>query len=307
MSARIAIVGGGGGVGSSLAFNLLLRPEPYDVALVDGHSGMAHSHEMDLQQVIAAGASGSIRVVGPQSVLGADVVVISAAAPLTVNRSRMVYLRENAAIVRTVTGAIAATSDWPGTLLMVTNPVDPLCTWIQSELGLDRMRVLGYTANDGLRLRTAIGDALGVASSRVDAWVIGEHGDACVPLLDRVRIDGEPIGLSGDQRRTAEDFVRGWYVRHVALDSGRSSTWTSGHGIARMVAALLAPPAPDPWPASVVLAGEYGIEGVALSVPVTLGDGGATQVHEWELTSEQTAGLRTGADVVRAAVASIGT
>jgi malate/lactate dehydrogenase len=307
MSARIAIVGGGGGVGSSLAFNLLLRPEPYDVALVDGQSGMARSHEMDLQQVIAAGANGSIRVVGPQSVLGADVVVMSAAAPLTVNRSRMVYLRENAAIVRTVTDAIAATSDWPGTLLMVTNPVDPLCTWIQSELGLDRMRVLGYTANDGLRLRTAIGDALGVASSRVDAWVIGEHGDACVPLLDRVRIDGEPIGLSRDQRHTAEDFVRGWYVRHVALDSGRSSTWTSGHGIARMVAALLAPPAPEPWPASVVLAGEYGIEGVALSVPVTLGDGGATQVHEWELTSEQAAGLRTGADVVRAAVASIGT
>jgi malate/lactate dehydrogenase len=307
MTARIAIVGGGGGVGSSLAFNLLLRPEPYDVALVDGHSGMARSHEMDLQQVVAAGASGSIRVVAPPNVLGADVVVVTAAAPLTVNRSRMVYLRDNAAVVRTVTDVIATTPGWPGTLIVVTNPVDPLCTWIQAELGLDRRRVLGYTANDGLRLRTAIGDALGVASSRVDAWVIGEHGDGCVPLLDRVRVDGEPIDLSESQRRAADDFVRGWYVRHVALDSGRSSTWTSGHGIARMVAALLGPPAPEPWPASVVLEGEYGIEGVAVSVPVTLGDGGATQVHEWELTPEQAAALRAGADVVRSAVASLGT
>ena len=305
MTARIAIVGGGGGVGSSLAFNLLLRPEPYDVALVDGQSGKARSHEMDLQQVLAAGASGSIRVVGAAELLDADVVVICAATALTANRSRMVYLQENAAIVRTLTDAIAATPGWPGTLVVVTNPVDPLCTWIQAELGLDRRRVLGYTANDGLRLRTAIGEALGVASSRVDAWVIGEHGDACVLLLDRVRVDGEAVALSPDQQRTAEDFVRGWYTRHVALDSSRSSTWTSGYGIARMVAALLGPPSAEPWPASVVLTGEYGIEGVALTVPVTLGHGGATEVQEWELTPEQATALLASADVVRSAADSI--
>jgi malate/lactate dehydrogenase len=62
VATRIAIVGGGGGVGSSLAFNLLLAPEPYEIGLVDGHSGMARSHEMDLQQVVAAGATGSIGV-----------------------------------------------------------------------------------------------------------------------------------------------------------------------------------------------------------------------------------------------------
>jgi malate/lactate dehydrogenase len=55
VATRIAIVGGGGGVGSSLAFNLLLAPESYEIGLVDGHSGMARSHEMDLQQVVAAG------------------------------------------------------------------------------------------------------------------------------------------------------------------------------------------------------------------------------------------------------------
>src|SRR5690242_19105306 len=99
MSARVVIVGGGGGVGSSLAYNLLLAPEPYDIGLVDGHSGMARSHEMDLQQVLAAGATGSISVVGTDHVRGADVVVVTAAAPLTVNRSRMVYLTDNVAIL----------------------------------------------------------------------------------------------------------------------------------------------------------------------------------------------------------------
>ena len=72
MTTRIAIVGGGGGVGASLAFNLLLRDEPYEIALVDGRSGMARSHEMDLQQVVAAGATGSIRIVGLGEAVDAD-------------------------------------------------------------------------------------------------------------------------------------------------------------------------------------------------------------------------------------------
>ena len=301
MSARVVIVGGGGGVGSSLAYNLLLAPEPYEIGLVDGQSGMARSHEMDLQQVVAAGATGSISVVGTDDVRGADVVVVTAAAPLTVNRSRMVYLSDNVAILDSVTAAL----DPASTLVVVTNPVDPLCTWIQRERGLDRHRVVGYTVNDTLRLRTAIGDLLGVHASRVDAWVIGEHGDACVPLLDRIRVDGEPVTLSDEQQRAAEDFLRNWYVRHVALDSGRSSTWTSGHMIARMITALLGPPGDVLWPASVVLQGEYGINRVALTVPVTLGDGGVTEILEWELTDEQTAALHAGAGIVRDALAGV--
>jgi malate/lactate dehydrogenase len=303
MAKRIAIVGGGGGVGSSLAFNLLVRPEPYDVGLVDGHSGRARSHEMDLQQVVAAGASGSISVVGPDAVLAADVVVIAAAAPLTLNHSRMVYLRDNLEIVRKVTAAI--TAGWPGTIVMVTNPVDPLCTWLRGALGIDRRRIVGYTANDSLRLRTAVGDQLGVPSARVDGWVLGEHGDACVPLLDRIRVDGNPVALSAEQERAAVDFVRGWYVRHVALDSSRSSTWTSGHNVARMIAELLGPPTGDPWPVAVALEGEYGIDGVALSVPATLGDGGVAAIQEWDLSAEQDAAMRAAAEVVRDALGAV--
>ena len=65
-----------------------------------------------------------------------------------------------------------------------------------------------------------------------------------------------------------------------------------------MVAALSSA---EPWPASIVLAGEYGLEGVALSVPMTL----SGDVLEWELSAEQRAGLRAGADVVRAALADL--
>jgi malate/lactate dehydrogenase len=301
MPARIAIVGGGGGVGSSLAFNLLLQEPAYEIGLVDGHSGVARSHEMDLQQVIAAGATGSIAVVGADAIADADVVVVTAAAPLIANRSRMVYLHDNARILDTVTAALKPAA----TVVVVTNPVDPLCTWLERERGLDRRRVIGYTMNDSLRLRTAVGQVLGVDSRSVEAWVVGEHGDACVPLLDRIRVDGAPVALSAEQQEAATDFVRTWYIRHVALDSSRSSTWTSGHMLARLVAALLAPPTDVLWAASVVLGGEYGLDGVSLTVPVTLGDGGVAQIQEWPLTEAQAAGLQRGATVVREALAAV--
>ena len=187
---------------------------------------------------------------------------------------------------------------------MVTNPVDPLCTWLQRRRGLDRGRVLGYTANDSLRLRTAIADQLGVRSDTVDAWVLGEHGDHFVPMLDRVRVGGEPVALDAAQREAAERFVRGWYEQHVALDSGRSSTWTTGRGLARMVAALTGDDG-ELWPASVVLEGEYGVSGVALTVPVTLARGGVQQLDEWDLTGEQRAAMRAAGEAVREATEAL--
>ena len=185
----------------------------------------------------------------------------------------------------------------------MTNPVDPLVTRLRQRTGLDRRRVVGYTINDSLRLRTGVAKALGVPSGSVDAWAVGEHGDLSVPLYDRVVVDGVRVQLTDDQIAVAEEYFRTWYVRHVALDSGRSSTWTSGLGVARMVAALGGER--GLWPASVVLEGEYGISGVAISVPVTLGPGGAEQIHVWDLDPPDLAALHASAAFVRDAIASI--
>ena len=116
-------------------------------------------------------------------------------------------------------------------------------------------------------------------------------------------MNGAPVHPTPEQAAAAEEYFRTWYPRHVALDSGRSSTWTSGLGVARMVAALDGDG--ELWPASVVLDGEYGIEGVAVTVPVTIGRGGAEQIHEWELGPDDLDALRASAEFVRAAVESI--
>lgn len=299
---KIAIVGGAGGVGASVAFNLLRMDAGHDVAIVDNQPHMITSHVMDLEQTLLLGAGDSIREGGDADLLEADVVILAAAVPLTVNTSRMVYLEDNAAIVGDVLDRLD--DGWEGVLLLVTNPVDPLGTWALRRSGIERRRVVGYTINDSLRLRSGIGQALGVDAREVDAWTIGEHGEGAVPLFDRVTVSGEPVELNGKQRAEAEEFLRTWYVKHVALDSGRSSTWTSGVGVAKMAAALGGDEG-ELWPASVALEGEYGIEGVCLSVPVTIGRGGLREVHEWELGEAEREGMRRAAAFVGEAADSI--
>jgi malate/lactate dehydrogenase len=273
----------------------------HDVALVDTRPAMITSHVMDLEQVLELSSGSSVRGGDESDVASADVLVVASATPLTVNTSRLVYLTGNARIVDEVADLLP--EGWPGSLVVVTNPVDPLVTRLQRRTRLDRRRIAGYTINDSLRLRTGLAKALGVAPGSVEAWVVGEHGDLSVPLFDRVTVDGAPVRPTPEQAASAEEYLRSWYERHVALDSGRSSTWTSGLGVARMVAALGG--AGELWPASVVLDGEYGITGVAVSVPVTLASGRVEQIHEWELRPDDLAALRRSADFVREAVAGI--
>ena len=299
---KVTIVGGAGGVGASAAFNLLLGSDAAEIVLVDRRPTVVVSHVMDFEQVLELSPGSTARKGDEADIADADIVIVTAAVPLTLNTSRLVYLADNARIVDEIADWLPA--DWPGVTLVVTNPVDPLVTRIQRRSGLDRRQVLGYTLNDNLRLSTGLAKALGVEPGRVEAWVLGEHGERCVPLFDRVTVDGDPVEPTSEQAKLAAEYLRTWYERHVALDSGRSSTWTSGLGVARMVTAI-AHGDDAPWPASVVLDGEYGISGVAVSVPVTLGPSGAVQIHEWVLGDDDLDALRASADLVRDGADSI--
>ncbi len=298
---KVTIVGGAGGVGASTAFNLALLGGRHEIILVDSRPEMITSHVMDLEQVLELSPGCTIEGGNVADVRDADVVVLLSSTPLTVGTSRLEYLGKNAAIADQLADEL--TAGWDGMIVVVTNPVDPLVT----------------RAAPANRSRPAPDPRL--HAQRQPPAENGFRQGAGRPARKRRRVgprrarrqersaarprqrERRPVHPTPDQATRALEYVRNWYVRHVALDSGRSSTWTSGLGVARMVSALHGDG--ELWPASVVLDGEYGIEGAAVTVPVTIGRGGAEQIHEWELAPGDLDALRDSAELVRAAAESI--
>ncbi|MGQ4615699.1 lactate/malate family dehydrogenase [Nocardia sp. R7R-8] len=302
---KIAIVGAAGGIGSSVAYSLSLNGTGDELVLIDRNTDALQTHVWDLEQLRISARPFDVRAGTVADAADADIVVLSAAAPPRKDSPRIEYLAENLAIARETGQTLAATPGWPGVLIVASNPVDPLVTALQQMTGIDRRRVLGYTINDSLRLRYGIAEALGVPPHRVSAWVLGEHGDHCVPLFDRVQIDDRPVVLDERQQRAARAYLLEWYPRWVALGVPRTSTWTSGNGISSMVRAI-ASDSGEIWPASMVLAGEYGIDDIAVGVPVRLTRSGAAEVLDWRLNESDRNAMHAAAGYVDDALAQVG-
>lgn len=273
---KIVLLGGAGGIGSSVAFNLLRTQTSYDIVVVDNRENMITSHVMDLQDALSLGGARSIRGGGASDALDADIVVVSAAVPLRLNTSRDVFLHDNASLLAGIIDPLVA-SGWSGVFILMTNPVDPLLTWLSRRTGWSRNHLLGYTLNDTQRFRTGIAVALGIAPQTVTGVVVGEHGAGQIPVWSSVRVNGKPATLTTAQRERVLDYIDNWYIRHVALDSARTSTWSSGLGGALMVEAVVHG-TEDPFPASVILEGSYGVMGISSSTPCILGPTGLVRV-----------------------------
>jgi len=296
---KVVIIGGGGGVGSAAAFSLATSEQSFDLVLTDNRPQMITSHVMDLENAVAlAPGASTVRGGTIADAADAEVVVFCAAVPLRLNASRSVYLAENRNILATALAELRATG-FAGVLILLTNPVDPLLTWVYRQRWVDRRRLIGYALNDSLRLRTAIAAVHGVHPRDVDAWVVGEHGAGQVPLFSRVAVNGTPVRLNEAERDAAREYLDTWYVRHVALDSGRTSTWSSGLGAAHLVRALSGDRSVT-VPACVVLNGEYGLHGVGVGVPAVLGRGGLRSIAEWEIERDELDALRASAKRVEA-------
>jgi malate dehydrogenase len=193
---RIAIVGAGGDVGRTLALHLVSQRvlAPGDQLQLIGH-GTEHTERqllavrVDLLDAFAEEAP-TIVVASNFAEIDADIVVLTAGATVSPERPTRQDLAEtNAPLFKEVADALASGSSAGASVVVVSNPVelavDLLCR------RLDRRRVLGMGAqNDSSRFARAIAADVGLRRDRVHALVVGEHGEAFVPLWSSVHLAG---------------------------------------------------------------------------------------------------------------------
>lgn len=294
---KVTIVGGYGGVGSALAYTLSTSADPYEVVLLGRRSQWVTCQLMDLDGITPFSHT-VVRSGDIDDFVDSDVVVITASVPFEPSASRRDFLSGNIEVLRPYFHTLAELpADWPGHVIVVTNPVDPLTTWLSHSTRIDRHRLLGYSWNDSLRLRIAVGQVLHTHASEVVGWVMGEHGDGCVPLFDRIQVDGGPVWLCAEQQRSVRAEMGGWYARWTALGVSRTTAWTTATGVAHMIHGLVSRASSD-WCAAVPLHGEYDLGGVAIGVPITIGSNHVSAVHEWQLTQHDMEALHDAADVI---------
>jgi malate dehydrogenase len=293
----IAVFGAAGGVGAATAAALVTRGVTDQLILVDRAADLLAVQGMDLR--LLAGATGGAPVRTSTTAAGADVIVMTAGVPHRDGHSRLSLAGDNLAILDELLAALPP--GWAGTLMIATNPVDVLVTAARRALPA-AATVMGYVRNDSFRLAEAIGAVLGRPAAEVVAWVIGEHGPGMVPLFDRVTVAGVPVALTPPQRDAALRAAVEWYDVWQRYRTGRTSVWTTGHGLADLVAGYLGE-RPSTQPVCLPVDGRYGIaEPVCLGLPARLG-GGRVEVEEWPLAPDQIDQLhRAAAGVAQALV-----
>jgi malate dehydrogenase len=213
---RVSVVGAAGDVGRAFAAHLLRSRllGPSDELQLVGHGAeqtdrLLLAIRVDLLDAFDETAPTIAVVPGLDDVRG-DVIVMAAGATVSPERpSRRDLAEANRPIFDQLGSAIARSGSGREIVVVVSNPVELAVAILVRHL--DRHRVLGMGAQqDSLRFARAIAADAELARDRVHAWVLGEHGDAMVPLWSSVRIAGQ----GPDQLRGAVARIRG---RH-ALD-----------------------------------------------------------------------------------------
>lgn len=218
--------------------------------------------------------------------------------------SRLSVAATNAAITREVFGA-AHFDDEPF-VIVITNPVDVIAWQVWRAGGIAAERVISTgTLLEAVRLAYYLGQALGVRPGLVDAWVLGEHGEAQVPLFSHTTVDGQPVlSLAPDDallRAAAEDTrTAAWQIRET-----QPSTWWGVTDCAYAIFRGLLGEADRRCPLGIRVSADWaeqlGVADIFLGLPAQLGAGRCTPIAVADfgpLSDAEWAGLRRAAEVV---------
>lgn len=300
MRKKITIVGAGN-VGASCAQRIAEKGYA-DVVLVDVVEGLPQGKALDILESGPLIASNS-RIIGTNSyeaTADSDIAVVTSGVTRKPGMSRDDLLLTNMEITRSVTESVVEYS--PNCIIiMVANPLDALAQLALHVSRFPKNRIVGQSGIlDTARFATFIAMELDVSVENVYACVLGGHGDTMVAIPRLTTVAGIPITEllpKNSIDSIIERTIKGG-GDIVNLLKGANAYYAPSAAVAQMVDSIVLDKKRI-LPCSAYLEGEYGIEGVFVSVPVKLGANGIEQIIEIKLTPEENAALRKSAETVR--------
>jgi malate dehydrogenase len=295
---KVSIIGAAGTVGAAAGYNLALRDVVDELVFVDIPDKEAETvgQAADANHGVAYDADTTVRQGGYEATAGSDVVVITAGIPRQPGQSRLDLAGDNAPIMADIGASVSEyTDDYVS--VTTSNPVDLLNRHLYETGDRDRGQVVGFGGRlDSARFRYVLAERFDAPVTNVEATILGEHGDAQVPVFSKVRVDGRDPAFDADEK---EQILADLQESAMDVISRKGATqWGPATGVAHTVEAIVRDTG-EVLPASVKLAGEFGIEDAAVGVPVKLGSDGVEEIVEWDLADEEREGLGEAADKLR--------
>jgi len=303
MRKKITVIGGGN-VGATTA-QRLAEHGLADVVLVDIIEGVPQGKALDLLE--AAPIEGhDFKITGTNGYSeteNSDLVIITAGIARKPGMSRDDLIKTNMKSVQDVTREVAKSSP-QAILIVVSNPLDAMCHVAYRVSGFDRRRVIGMAGVlDSARFRSFLASELDVSVENIQALVLGGHGDTMVPLPRITTVAGIPITELIPAKRLEEiiDRTRQGGAEIVSLLKTGSAFYAPASAAAQMAEAIIKDRKMI-LPCSVLLEGEYGINGLFIGVPVKLGVNGVEEIIEIKLTPDEDQALKKSAAAVQGLV-----
>lgn len=299
--AKIGVIGSGN-VGANTAFFLAERQVAH-VVLYDVQEGLSTGKALDMMEA-APIRNYQTRITGTdtiEEVLDADVIIVTAGGVRKPGMKREDLYEANREVIASLAAQMKQVS---GVVVMVTEPVDYLTTLFLAESGLPETRVMGLGGFlDSTRLRYLIATELGVSMENVTAMVIGRHADSMLPLADYCKVSGIPVATLIEKQRLAEIFEETRRAGGLIVDlAERASAYYGPSAVASDLSAAIVNDTRRICSVSVKYTGQYGIAGVAMSLPAVIGRSGTVRVLEPNLTDEQRRTLTDSAETIRTVV-----
>ena len=299
---KITVVGAGA-VGASCAEYIAMKNFASDVILLDIKEGYAEGKAMDLMQTASLNGFDT-RITGTtgdySKTAGTDIAVITSGIPRKPGMTREELIGINAGIVKDVASNLIKHSP-EVTIIVVSNPMDTMTYLVRKTTNLPKNKIIGMGgALDSARFKYRLAEALECPISDVDGMVIGGHSDTgMIPLTRLATRNSVPVSEFIDADRldqVMEDTKVGGATLTKLL--GTSAWYAPGAAVSGLVQAI-ACDQKKMFPCSTLLEGEYGLDDIAIGVPVILGRNGIEQIVDVELSDAEKSKLQESAAAVK--------
>ena len=300
---KITIVGAGA-VGASCAEYIAIKNFASEVVLVDVKDNFAEGKAMDLMQTSCLN-SFDTKITGSTNnyakTAGSDIAVITSGIPRKPGMTREELIGINAGIVKSVARELITHSP-DVILIIVSNPMDTMTYLTHKVTGLPKNRIIGMGgALDTARFKYRLAEAMECPASDIDGMVIGGHSDTgMVPLTRIATRNSVRVSeyLSNDRLQKVLDDTK---VGGATLTSmlGTSAWYAPGAAVSSLVHSIACNQR-KMFPCSVLLDGEFGLDGLCIGAPVILGRNGIECIVDIKLDNDELNQLKKSATAVKA-------